>query len=221
MTKIYTSKIPSGVKSAMEKFTSEECYLIRKRKKGLTGKGVQGNCHFNVEKLVSSIGGQRVPCWLLYRNKSVINKGIWVWSFHSVWRTPENEVVDVTQDQTYEGSDYTTVWFDKERDIDLTEGTSYNNIVIFENETIALAYSQMLQAQVDVGTVYWTTSTLQYVIGIENHSGKYRWLDDLFPNNILMLEKEYDCKAVNGKLIPNNEQQKRISTKLYFDYSVS
>ena len=116
---IYSHKIPSTVREAMSTFSGEECYLIRRRKKGLTGKGIQGNCHFNVQGWVDKIGGERLTGWLLYRNRSLINKGLWVWIFHSLWKTPEGQVVDVTQDSTYEGSDFTTVWLDKNRNIDI------------------------------------------------------------------------------------------------------
>ena len=117
MKTLYKSKVPSSVREAMLGLTKDECYLVKRRKKGLTGKGIQGNCHFNVQNWSDSIGSERIADWLLYRIKSFVNKGIWVWSFHSVWKTPEGQIFDVTQDVTYEGSDLTTVWFDKERNM--------------------------------------------------------------------------------------------------------
>lgn len=221
MTTIYTEKIPSSVRDAMKTFAQDDCYLVKRRKKGLTGKGVQGNCHFNVQNWVESIGGQRIAGWLLYRNKSLVNKGIWIWIFHSVWKTPEGEVVDVTQDTTYSGSNFTTVWFDASRNIDMVNGTSYNNIVVFENSNIAESFGKNIGAHVEPGTTYWTNSTLKTIIPINDSNGKYKWIDDSFPNNIKQLESEYDCRVVDGKLVPNSSSNKMVSTKIFFDYSIN
>ena len=217
---IYTHKIPSNVRNGMSTFSGDECYLVRRRKKGLTGKGIQGNCHFNVQGWVDKIGGERLSGWLLYRNRSLINKGIWVWIFHSLWKTPEGQVVDVTQDSNYEGSDFTTVWLDKSRDIDIKEGTSYNNVIVFENSTSANIFTKNLGSEVLVGIPYWATPSMNHIRKISEHTGKYRWIDESFPNNINLLESEYNCKVKDGKLVPNQGANNQISTKIFFDYSV-
>jgi hypothetical protein len=220
MLNLYTQKIPSNVREGMSKLTGDDCYLIKRRKKGLTGKGIQGNCHFNVQQWVDKIGGERIRGWLLYRNRSLMNKGLWIWVFHSVWKTPEGEIVDVTQDSTYEGSDFTTVWFDKSRDIDLLEGTSYNNVVVFENFNSASSFSKNVGVEALVGEPYWTTNSMSNILKISDHSGKYKWLDESFPNNIKLLESEYNCKVIDGKLVPNEGSSNKISSKIFFDYSV-
>jgi len=217
---IYTHKIPSNVRDGMSTFSGEECYLIRRRKKGLTGKGIQGNCHFNVQGWVDKIGGERLTGWLLYRNRSLINKGLWVWVFHSLWKTPEGQIVDVTQDSTYEGSDFTTVWLDKSRDIDISEGTSYNNVVVFENNTSAKNFTKNVGTEALVGIPYWTTPSMNDILKISEHTGKYRWVDESFSENIKLLESEYNCKVKDGKLVPNEGASNQISSKIFFDYSV-
>jgi len=217
---IYTHKIPSNVRNGMSTFSGDECYLVRRRKKGLTGKGIQGNCHFNVQGWVDKIGGERLSGWLLYRNRLLINRGLWMWTFHSLWKTPEGQVVDVTQDSTYEGSDFTTVWLDKSRDIDLNEGTSFNNVVVFENGTSANNFTKNLGSEALVGIPYWTTPSMNHIRKISEHTGKYRWVDERFPNNINLFESEYNCKVKDGKLVPNQGASEQISTKIFFDYSV-
>jgi hypothetical protein len=217
---IYTHKIPSNVREGMSLFSADECYLIQRRKKGLTGKGIQGNCHFNVQGWVDKIGGERLTGWLLYRNRSLINKGLWVWVFHSLWKTPEGQVVDVTQDSTYEGSDFTTVWLDKSRDIDIKEGTSYNNVVVFENSTSANNFTKNVGTEALVGVPYWTTPSMNNILKISEHTGKYRWVDESFSDNVKLLESEYNCKVKDGRLVPNEGASKQISSKIFFDYSV-
>ena len=183
MIKRYSDKVPLIVRHAMAQCTQEDCYLVKRRIRGLTGAGVQGNCHLNVQRWVDSVGGERVPGWLLYRNRRTLNSGIWVWSFHSVWRTPEGETVDVTQDETYSGSEFTTVWFDKTRDIDLVQGMNYNNVVVFERESTVAALTQTLGFTVTVGTPYWTTRRLDRTLSIDQHSGQYRWVDIRDPDS--------------------------------------
>jgi hypothetical protein len=218
---LYTNKIPAAVRDGMSQLTANDCFLIKRRTKGLTGEGIQRNCHFNVQNWVDKIGGERLCGWLLCRNRSLMSDGVWVWSFHSVWKTPEEEVVDVTQDKTYDGADFTTVWLDKSRDIDLIEGTSYNNVVVFETNTAAKTYTKHSGIEVFSGIPYWITPNMQTALPIADHSGKYRWLNSTFPNNIKLLESEYNCKLVEGRFIPNEGASGKVSINVAFDYSVS
>jgi hypothetical protein len=216
----YSHKVPHAIRAGMEQFTGQDCFLIKRRKTGLTGQGVQGNCHFNVKRWVDKVGGKRISGWLLYRNRTLLSKGLWVWSFHSVWQTPEGAVVDVTQDATYSGSDFTTVWLDNSRDIDLDEGTSYNNIVLIENSTSANEFGKSIGHELMPGVPYWTIASMKTVIPIAEHSGKYRWLDESYAANINRLKEEYNCSVVGGKLVPNEGAGARVSTKILFDYSI-
>lgn len=51
-----------------------------------------GRCHANVLHRVREAGGERVFGWLLWEQRGVIAEG----EFHSVWRAPSGELVDIT-----------------------------------------------------------------------------------------------------------------------------
>lgn len=203
--RLYTSKLPSSVQKAMLDFTGGECYLVRRRKRGKTSEGARGACHPNVQGWVDKVGGSRVAGWLLVRNNSLIYNGLWHWTFHSVWKTPEGELVDVTRDPIYDGKDFSTFWFDSSRDVDFEEGTSYNDIVIFENSILATAYSEKYGVNATPGLVYWAHPSLTSIKDIAEHSGIYRWLFSHYPKNLEMMDKDL---AAN-------------SPTVYFDYDLS
>ena len=66
-------------------------YNVEIRKNGLTGSGKLGECHTNVTKLVLLYGGEKVHGIAITVADDFIS-----FSYHSVWQTPENELVDVT-----------------------------------------------------------------------------------------------------------------------------
>ena len=67
------------------------------RLNGKTGRGVIGQCHSNVAELVERIGGKVVRGYMLNRLQNV-NMTAFIW--HSVWETPEGNLVDVTVNST-------------------------------------------------------------------------------------------------------------------------
>ena len=67
---------------------------IKKRTRGLTGNSQFRDCHWNVGKLVKRYGGKRVTGYSVQQDTG---KGYVRFYFHSVWLTPENELVDVTR----------------------------------------------------------------------------------------------------------------------------
>lgn len=67
---------------------------VKKRMRGLTGHGQIRDCHWNVGKLVKRYGGKRVTGYSVHQD---VVKGYLRFYFHSVWLTPENELVDVTR----------------------------------------------------------------------------------------------------------------------------
>jgi hypothetical protein len=217
---IYTTKIKQPIQQAMMEFTDGECYLVKRRKKGKTSEGQRGQCHMNVDGWVQRIGGKRIAGWLLERSNALMVKGIWIWSFHSVWKTPEGEIVDVTRDPTYEGKDFTTVWFDARRDVDFKKGTSFNNIVIFENKTAAAPFGHHFRRQIEHGVPYWVTPSFDVIAEISEHSGIYRWINSSYPKNRERFTKEYDCKIVNGRIVPNGDPNRKVESKMLLDYAV-
>ena len=72
----YTNKLPSPIRVAMKQLTSDDCYLIKRRVKGVTGSGKVLNCHQNVQDLVDRIGGERVSGWLLMRKSELYRNGM-------------------------------------------------------------------------------------------------------------------------------------------------
>ena len=113
----YTNKLPMVISEAMKQVSSDDCYLIKLRVKGFTGSGIVLNCHQNVQDLLDRIGG-----WLLMRKKELYHNGMYIWMFHSIWKTPEGEYVDVTQSDVYGNEKIATFCYGGKRNADLIEG---------------------------------------------------------------------------------------------------
>ena len=69
---------------------------VPRRKRGMTSSGKRRHCHPNVELLVDNTGGKRMVGYEINMNEF---QGIRFFDllFHSVWMTPENKLVDVTE----------------------------------------------------------------------------------------------------------------------------
>lgn len=63
------------------------------RKKGMTSSGIKHDCHWNVRLLTKRYGGKTV---LGYKVTLVPQDRVILFHHHSVWETPEGQVVDVT-----------------------------------------------------------------------------------------------------------------------------
>lgn len=219
--KPYTNKIPPKVRVAMENFADGDCLLVERNTKDIDGVVKQGNCHLNVKQLVDKFGGELVCGWLLYRSNQFINDGFYAWNYHAVWLTADNKLYDVTEDRTYGDALYSTFWVDKKRTVDLDKGVSYNCIVAMENRDYADAFGKSVGQQVNLGEVYWATGNYRHIKKLSEHSGIYKLMRPEYPENIKSLEKEYNCKIVDGKLIPNKGNDDKVSIDIVFDYSLS
>ena len=86
---------------------------VKRRYEGLTSSGIGGNCHSNVRKLVELIGGKQIVGYGIqtntgYKDKRGIVSGNCVLFYgHSVWLTPEGEVIDPTESVNYHKYDST------------------------------------------------------------------------------------------------------------------
>ena len=218
-SQIYNEKIPSYVLAPMLEFTQSDCLLVKKRRRGATSKGKTGNCHVNVQNWVDKIGGACVSGWLLNRDRRFLNKGIWIWSFHSVWLTPENKLADVTIDPIYENNDFVTFWTDKNRIAEWKTGKNYNNIVIFQHADIAKRNLSENLVNPKSGEIYWATLNLQNLRAIGQHDGMYRHIKKEFPENIKFMEEKYGLTFSNGKLVSLNGKGS-YSSELLFDTSL-
>ena len=214
----YSHKLPSSVRDAMKQFTGNECFLIKRRNAMLLQNGIEGNCHFNVENHIKADGGKRVTGWLLFKNRDLNGKGVWAWTFHSVWQLKDGSIVDITDDKNYIGQEYSTVWLDNKRDVDLAEGKNFNAVVVFSSDHAAQAIGSASGKPLRSGTTYWTTKAVNQFKNINEHSGMYRWIDIRFPNNTASLEKEYNCQIKNGQIV--SKSGRNIDKNIYFDYGV-
>ncbi len=84
-------------KKILDKIGLGNIITVKRRYKGLTSSGIGGHCHSNVRKLVELIGGKQLVGYGIQTN--VGYKGVSCVQFynHSVWITPEGQVIDPTK----------------------------------------------------------------------------------------------------------------------------
>lgn len=218
--KIYTDKISTLVRINMSNLTNNDCVLVEREKNMNDNEHHANNCHSNVDKYIENYGGKRVGGWLLVRNKTFTNSGLWVWTFHSVWENKEGELLDVTKDTNYTGAFYSTFWIDSYRDADLNAGISHNNLITFDNDAIAELFSQVANFPLAANDAYWATQDMAYFKKITEHSGEYKLLREEYPHNYETLERDYNIKVVNGEVQTTNGRG-YVANDCLFDYSVS
>jgi len=215
-TKIYSEKLPLSVRNAMFEFTNEQCLLVKKKLDSNINKSL--NCHYNVEEYVNNCGGNMINGWLLCRNKEFIDNGIWIWTYHSVWRNENGDIYDITIDR-HNNRDYSTFNPDKSRNIDLNNGISYNNIIVFQSTFSIANFDGNFEEEIEIGKAYWTLENRSMLRNIDTYNGQYRLLRSEFPNNIKQLEQEYQLTIVDGKLKSKNAET-NVHHNFLFEYSV-
>lgn len=221
--KIYTNKLPITIQSALKNFSGNDCYLIKKTKDNLGLERKSGNCHINVQQYIDKLGGEMLNGWLLFRDKKIISYGLWVWSFHSVWKTTDGKLIDVTSDKMYEGSEFTTFLPDATRKFDGAEGVGYNNIIVLENKSFADKFGMSIGRQVEVGKVYWAIDNFKAVKELDEHSGQYRYITEEYPHNIKLLEEKYNVVPDGNGLKPKpgaTIDPRGVPVDLLFDFSL-
>lgn len=216
----YKNKLPKTIVQAMQQVTGDDCYIINRRIKGVTGNGENNNCHFNVQDLVERIGGERISGWLLLRDKALYRNGIYVWTFHSIWKTPENKYVDVTKSEQYGNEKLATFWHDSQRHADLIEGTAFNSVITLENEKAVQIIEKATSTLLAIEKAYWTVNDMRLFSELDDHSGEYRFLLNQYPQNIKLLEEKYNCKMEGRGFVSNNGDD-TVSSKMLFDFAVS
>lgn len=218
--KISTNNYPKAIKNAMRQITVDECYIINRRVSGITGNGKNNNCHFNVQDLVERIGGERISGWLLLRNKALYKNGIYVWVFHSIWKTPEKKYVDVTRSTQYGDEKLATFWHDSQRHADLVEGTAFNSVITLENEKAVDIIQRASGYSLEIGKAYWTVNDIRLFSELCDHSGVYRFLLNQYPHNRKLLEEKYNCK-IEGRGFVSNNGDDTVSDMMLFDFAIS
>ena len=219
----YADKLTPALNSLLKSFAGGECIMVRKIKSKDTIKGKAGNCHINVKQYVDKDGGSSISGWLLGRIPHLIEKGMYVWNFHSVWLKPDNKLIDVTDDQHYLGRDKTIFVPDSTRVPDLTEGTSFNSFLVFTERAFAEHYGKSIGKEIRVNTPYWCDNTMTRLIDIDKHSGVYRLLSTEYKHNYQRMCDEYELDIVNGKPVPKvgSKYEFAVPVEMMFDYSVS
>jgi len=118
------------VRNYLRAISPADLVLVRNRKRGVTGNQPTNMCHENIAKLVSRIGGSAVYGWLvkpdMTEDKPYFD-GVIMSMFHCNWRTPENELVNVTP---FSG-EYHIFLEDSSRKFDFNTSASYNNRTIY------------------------------------------------------------------------------------------
>jgi len=216
-TKPYTERLPKSICNAMLSFANNECILVKQKLDTINNRVL--NCHYNVNNQVNEFGGKAINGWLLNKESRLINNGIWYWSFHSLWQANDTEIYDITIDK-HNSREFSTFWFDDKRSIDLKEGISYNDIVIFESPYSANSFNGSCDIDVIDSKVFWTLTTMQRIRDTVNYNGQYRFLRPEFPNNFAVLKEQYNVEVVNGKLKSMTGEQ-GIHHNFLFEFNVS
>jgi hypothetical protein len=201
----------------MADFAKSECVLVRKLSSEYNK---PLNCHINVASQVKQYGGKVVNGWLLNRNSKFIGLDIWNFSFHSVWETDSGDLFDITIDEK-NGRDYSTFFLDNaNRKIDLVSGVSYNDIVVFNNESPNRVLKSSENTYLTYGEVFWTANNMTIFRALTESKGEYRFLREEYPQNYKLLEKQYKLTFKNGALKLKGGGT-HISQYVAFDFSVN
>jgi hypothetical protein len=85
-------ELPLYVKKIISKMGLPNPIKVPIRKRGMTSSGMEYNCHSNVVTIKSVYGGKRMIGYNIGEKEGRMNL-----MSHSLWITPENELVDVTK----------------------------------------------------------------------------------------------------------------------------
>lgn len=216
---LYTQALPANIRKAMKAVSGSDCYRVKRNITAIRQRPNDQPSHQIVQDMVKERGGERVSGWLLSKDKHAIKQGLYVWIFHSIWKTPEGGYEDIAGHDSYNNDKEAIFWLDPERRADLSEGTAYNLIVTLENFKTVAYLSETAYKQLTPATPYWAEKKLRFFKTLQEHSGIYRMIDAHHPHNLKQLEEQYDCKVVNEHIVPNVATNK-ISTQMFFDFSI-
>jgi len=204
----------------MKSFTNNECFLVKQDTSYGNEFSISGNCHLNVQKLIKRFGGKQIYGWQLVRDNNLVEKGIWIWIFHSIWEKPNGELIDTTKNDIYKNMNFNTFWIDSNREADTNEGTAYNSIVIFSDNRIADFSSHLFNCNINKGEIYWTLPSMSNIRTMNQHDGKYRLLNKRYEENHRLLKEKYGIEIVGGRLVTIHGR-KAVNDKIMFDFSVN
>lgn len=223
--------IPKDIRNDVEVFSGGTLLEVEIRKNGATANNEFRNCHKNVQEWVDKIGGERVSGWLLDDRKKWLKKGCYLWSFHSVWNTPEGKLVDVTKN-VRDKKKFIIFATDVNRVADGWKGTSYNSINVFQNRRAIRFYKKHYDdPYLQSPGIYWSSGTvpLRPVEGNGLDEGKYYLFRDfnnnLIDKNIELLKKTYgvEVRRVSDGLKLEGHQRLPVNQvlQMYFDFAIN
>jgi len=222
-TTSYSDKLPFGLNVALKELTGGECIMVRLAAPKDRVVTREHDCHENVRLAIEKFGGGFVSGWLLARLPKEIENGLYIWSFHSVWRKPDGKLLDVTKDRNYKGRDKTIFVPDSLRVPDMIENISYNNFVVFTERSYAASYSRRIGVEIHTNTPYWADDQLSRLLKIQEHSGKYRQILSNDCPNLRHMCDEYEVDVIRGQLVPrpgSKYSDGNIPSSIFFDYSL-
>jgi hypothetical protein len=216
-TTSYNNKLPDTVRKAMHTFARNECLLVKKKLDANTVKA--NNCHYNVQEQIKQDGGEIINGWLLRHHNRMLEIGLWRWTYHSIWKKNDKQIYDITEDLNYPLPN-SVFWVDDKRSMNFVEGIAYNDIIVFETDSVASKFDGRSESKPKANTVYWATTDLKMLRDVGNYNGQYRYIRPEFPNNYLHMEKNFNVQVVDGKL-KSTIGASAINTNILFEYSLS
>ncbi len=90
---IQKRSLPNFLNHLIREMKMNNPIKVPQRKNGMTSSGKENYCHSNVESLVRRYGGKRMVGYLI----QIECIGTITFISHSVWKTPEGKLVDVTK----------------------------------------------------------------------------------------------------------------------------
>lgn len=220
----YADKLPYSLNTVLKTFTGNDCVMVRKAKEKDKITGKAGECHLNVKIVIDKLGGSAVSGWLLSRIPNLLDNGMYLWNFHSVWMKPDGKLLDVTDDKYYIGRDKSIFVPDATRKPDLLEGLSYNSFVVFTEGPYARQYGDSIGMKIITNKPYWADNLVQRLLEIESHSGEYRLVTSQDSPNYKRMCDEYEIDFINGTPVPRPgskyENAPGMPLRMLFDYSV-
>jgi len=151
-----SSPISGLVKNQMSKLIGNDVVEVPIRKRGRTSEGVEGGCHATVDEWVQKIGGKRVPGWMLVESVRLRKHGVYHWTFHSVWETPEGKWVHVNEGTNHDHIQNIHFCPDKNRDLGFDD--NYINLVFLRDKRAVRKYKKvykMFTGNVTNPGFYW------------------------------------------------------------------
>ncbi len=220
--RLHTDKLPPNIVDGLKNFSESDCYLIKRDVDRKSILCASNNCHINVQKRVDKYGGEMVNGWLLARRSMLLEMGVWVWFYHSVWVTPKQKIVDVTDNEDYKNLPLSTFIPDKNRLVNIPNGIAFNTIVIFDNQRVANQFEVASgeDRRLIEGVVYWTTNSVKHFREMHEHTGKYKLIRREYPQNKIEFEEKYKCKIEGNRIVPLDIENNMIKSDLFFDFSI-